>query len=165
MNKEYVCCNSPENRLQTGMPCIANNTTERQGNIWFAGVLSNMQLFEDIYKPVQKVMVLLVYSAASLPWVLCSVFPPDSQSGLNSDQSLLDPYRVSRRSPANSTHLKLKIREYKPQLVSFKSKTEAFLMQGRALTFVNATECKQPVKLQLTNAIPWTLTDSVSIIT
>lgn len=133
--EEDVCCNSPENRLQKGMACIANSMTERQANIWFAGVLSNMQLFEDVYKPVQKVTVLLVYSAASLPWI----FPPDSQSGLNSDQSSLDPYRVSHRSPANSMHPKLKIREHKPQLVSFKSKTEAFLMQGRALTLVNAT--------------------------
>jgi len=54
-------------------------------------------------------------------------------------------------------HPKLKKREYEPQLVSFNGKTKAFLMQGRALTFVNATECKQPVKLQLTPIIPCTL--------
>lgn len=113
-----------------------------------------MQLFEDVYKPVQKVTGLLVYSAVSLPWASCLIFPPDSQSGLSSDRSSPDPYRASRRSPASSMHRKLKIREYEPQLISFKSKPEAFLMQGRALTFGNATEHNQPVKLQLTNAVP-----------
>lgn len=155
-SKEDICCNSPENRLQPSMPGIANIMTERQSNIWFTGVLSNTQLFEAVYKPVQKVTVPLVYSAASLPWVLHLVFPPDSQSGLNSDQSFLDPYRVSRRPPASSMHLKLKRTEYERQLDSLKSQID-LSMQGRVFIFVNSTDCAYPVKLQLTNIIPCTL--------
>lgn len=59
-------------------------------------------------------------------------------------------------------HLKLKTKqnkttpkktEYEHQLDSFKSQKEAFLMQRKASIFVNATECTQPVKLQLISVI------------
>lgn len=111
----------------------------------FAGVLSNVQCFEGVYKPVQKVRLPLVCSAS--PWVLCLVFPPDSWSGLNSDQSSLDPCRVSHRPPANSMHLKLKRREDEPQVVPCKRKP--LLVPRRVLTVVNATDCKQATGVQL----------------